>query len=261
VFHLINDDCINAMQSLPSQSINLAITSPPYNAGKAYEDISDLDAYLAFADHWIGEVSRLLTEDGGFWINVGYWKTSPKTTTPITYFLHPIALRHGLHLVQEVVWHYEGGLTYKRRFAHRTERWMWLAKDPKSFVWNLDAVRDPTLNRTRSRLNNPLGKNPTDYWYYDRVVGGSGASAEKTDHPCQFPVKMIERIVKACSNEGQTIIDPFGGSGTTAEAAVRNKRHAISIERDPTYHAISEGRLRRVSLNPVAGRTTKKPGE
>ncbi len=122
---------------------------------------------------------------------------------------------------------------------------MWFAKDPDVLTFNLDDVRDASLNRTVDKRNNPLGKNPTDYWYYDRVVGGTGAGKDKTHHPCQFPVPMIERIIKACSNKGETVLDPFGGSGSTALAAYNTGRNSISIEMDEGYHQAGQDRLAR----------------
>ncbi|RYD68579.1 MAG: site-specific DNA-methyltransferase [Verrucomicrobiaceae bacterium] len=241
----LNSDCISTMMSLKPGSVKLAVTSPPYNADKKYETNLALAEYEAFADAWVSQIPRLLSDDGSFWLNVGYTKLSPTTTLPLTYLYYPIAIRHGLHLIQEIVWHYEGGMAYKSRFSHRTERWMWFAKDPTNYLFHLDAVRDPKLNRTIDKRNNVLGKNPTDYWYFDRVVGGNGKSSEKTSHPCQFPVPMIDRIIKACSNPGDTILDPFGGSGSTAVSAYNNYRSFVSIERDPEYHAAAMDRLTR----------------
>jgi adenine-specific DNA-methyltransferase len=235
-------DAVEEMGRLRRASIDLVVTSPPYNANKNYGVYSDdlsLDAYEEFADSWLGCIPRLLKPHGALWLNVGYTKPSATETLPLTYLYYPLALRHGLRLVQEVVWHYEGGLPYRRRFAHRTERWMWFVKDPKNYIFNLDDVRDPSLNRRYDRRNNPRGKNPTDLWYFDRV---NNVSPEKTAHPCQFPVAMVERIIRACSNSGDTVLDPFGGAGSTAQAAQRTGRKSISIEIDPEYHQIAEER-------------------
>jgi adenine-specific DNA-methyltransferase len=242
----INDDCVAAMRNIKAGSVDLIVTSPPYNAGKAYasyEDSKSVDDYKQFAENWIAAVPRTLSPTGSFWLNVGYTKLSDTETMPLTYLYYPILIQNGFHMIQEIVWHYEGGMSYKKRFSHRTERWMWCVRDPKNFVFNLDDIRDMSLNRTIDKRNNPLGKNPTDYWYYDRVVGGTGATTEKKNHPCQFPVPMLSRIIKACSHEGQTILDPFGGSGSTALAATRLNRDFISIEMDEGYHQISQDRL------------------
>ena len=242
----INADCIATMRDLTPGSVNLIVTSPPYNADKpyaSYDDARTLKEYESFADQWVEAAAGTLADNGAFWLNVGYTKTSDTTTLPLPYLYYPIARKHGFHLIQEIVWHYEGGMSYKKRFSHRTERWMWFVKNPSDYVFNLDSVRDMALNRTVDKRNNPLGKNPTDYWYFDRVVGGSGASADKTHHPCQFPVPMIDRIVKACSNKNDVILDPFGGSGSTALSASNLDRSFISIDMDKSYHEAAMKRL------------------
>jgi adenine-specific DNA-methyltransferase len=242
----LNEDCVIAMNKMADKSVNLVVTSPPYNADKAYgtyDDSGSLEKYKDFAKKWVGCLPRILSDNGGFWLNVGYTKLSDTETLPLTYLYYPLLIEAGFHFIQEIVWHYEGGMAYKRRYAHRTERWMWCVKDPKNFIFNLDAVRDASLNRTQDKRNHPMGKNPTDYWYYDRVVGGTGASADKTAHPCQFPVSMVERIIKSCSNAKDVVLDPFGGSGSTALAAVNQDRNFISVELDKTFHDISQERI------------------
>jgi adenine-specific DNA-methyltransferase len=232
---IINGDCILVMPKL-SGPFDLIVTSPPYDAEKGYEGKRDFAAYVDFAHVWTAQIPRLLAPHGSFWLNVGYTKVGANETLPLTYLYHA-ARPAQLRLIQEVVWHYEGGMSYKRRFTHRTERWMWFALNPDAVHFDLDAVRDMLLNRTQDKRNNPLGKNPSDYWYFDRVVNGTGRVAEKTDHPCQFPEKMIERIVKACCPVGGKILDPFAGSGTVGRVAARMGRSATLIERNATYLA------------------------
>lgn len=256
VQQLVNDDSTEFMKGMESGSVDLILTSPPYNAGKEYEPDLTLDEYLMSAERWISCIPRLLTSTGALWLNVGYFKPTEAQAVPLTYLYYPLLIRHGLHMLQEVVWQYEGGMSYKNRFSHRTERWMWLVKDPKSYVFHLDAVRDHTLNVSQDARNNPAGKNPTDLWPFARVVGGRGASREKTGHPCQFPQAMIERIIRACSNPGDVVLDPFSGSGTSVVAAWQNGRKGIGIEVDPRYHAIANKRLdevrRKSGLEPPA---------
>jgi adenine-specific DNA-methyltransferase len=223
---LYHGDCREVMRT---QRAALVVTSPPYDAGKEYEDALGLAAYTDFARRWTAEIPRLLTDDGSFWLNVGFTKTGPNTTLPLTYLY---ANEVALPLVQEVVWHYEGGMAYKRRFAHRTERWQWFAPNPTRATFNLDTVRDKRLNRTDDPRNHPLGKNPTDYWYFDRVTNNS---PEKSAHPCQFPEDMVRRIVLACSNPGDVVFDPFAGSGTTLRVAKTLGRNAIGVEIDERY--------------------------
>lgn len=234
------------MDSLEDQSFDLILTSPPYNAGKEYESILNLEQYRKFAKSWVKHIPRILKSTGNFWLNVGYMKTGINTTLPLTYlYFNEI---QNLQFIQEIVWHYEGGMSYKHRFTHRTERWMWYAKDAINRTFNLDSVRDMTLNRTQDKRNNPLGKNPTDYWYFDRVTSGTGKSKEKTIHPCQFPVEMIERIIKACSNPGDTVFDPFMGSGSTAIACINTGRNFVGVEKDYQYVCAAEERINKILL-------------
>lgn len=233
---VVHGDALGVLPTLDAGSVALVITSPPYDAEKDYEGDRDLDAYTAFAGGWTSAIPRLLTPQGSFWLNVGYTKTGPNSTLPLTYLYHPLV---DLPLVQEVVWHYEGGMSYKRRFTHRTERWQWYAADPDQATWNLDAVRDLTLNRAFDKRNNPLGKNPTDYWFYNRVTNNN--RAEKTAHPCQFPEAMVERIILACSNPGDLVLDPFAGSGTVGRVASRLGRRSLLIEKRADYIEIIGG--------------------
>jgi adenine-specific DNA-methyltransferase len=238
----VNADCIPTMRSMEASSIDLVVTSPPYNLGKPYEEIVSLKEHLKFADEWISCIPRLLRPTGAMWINLGYAKISDTETMPLTYRYYDILKRHGLHVIQEIIWAFEGGMAYTRRFSHRTERLIWAVKDPTQYIYNLDAVRDPTLNRTSDPRNNPFGKNPTDLWIIERVVGGRGAGKGKTIHPCPYPAPLVERPICCSSRPGHTVLDPFGGSGTTALVAHMNGRSAISIEIDPVYHEIARNR-------------------
>ena len=240
---LYKGDCLEIMKDIADESIDLVITSPPYNANKDYGEYNDnktIEEYKEFAEKWVCEVSRILKPNGSFWINLGYIKSGNNQTIPLTYIYYSLI---DIPLIQEIVWHYEGGMSYKKRFTHRTERWQWYCKNPKKVIFNLDDVRDITLNRTKDKRNNPLGKNPTDYWYYDRVVSGNGKCKEKTLHPCQFPTKMIERIIKACSNENNIILDCFMGSGSTGIACLNTNRKFIGIEQDDKYFDIAKDRI------------------
>jgi adenine-specific DNA-methyltransferase len=243
VQRFVNADCIEFMRTMQEGTASLVITSPPYNTSKEYETNLSVEEYMQFAERWVSSIPRLLTSTGALWLNLRHIMMSETEAVPLTYLYYPLLIKHGLHVIQEVVWHFEGGLAYAKRFSHRTERWMWCVKDPKNYVFHLDDVRDKTLNISNDKRSHPDGKNPTDYWRYPTVVGGKGATREKTAHPCQFPLAMIERIIRACSNPGDVILDPFGGSGTTADAAHQNGRGFISIEINPRYHEIAQARL------------------
>jgi len=245
---LFNGDCLEVMGKMIERGVKVdcIITSPPYNAKKEYEQNLSLEEYKKFAKDWVSVASKLLTENGSLWINLGYIKLNKNETLPLTYLYYNLT---NLPLIQEIVWHYEGGMSYKKRFTHRTEKWMWFCKNPNNVTFNLDDVRDLSLNKTKDKRNNPLGKNPTDYWYFNRVVGGNGKSKEKKEHPCQFPEKMIERIVKACSNKNDLILDCFMGSGTTGVVCKNLERKFIGIELDTGYYNIAKERINEINLD------------
>lgn len=242
------------MQLLPSNLVDLTITSPPYNIGKEYETRMPLAAYLDWSEQWIGEVYRLSKPTSAFWLNLGYIEVPERgLAVPITYLFWE---RLPFFLIQEVVWNYGAGVAARRRFSPRNEKFLWLVKSPNEYTFNLDEVRDPDVKYPNQRKNghlrvNQLGKNPTDVWQFPKVTTGQGmtgrrASPERTKHPAQFPVSVIERIVRSCSNPGDWILDPFMGSGTTAEVAIRQGRNAIGFEIKEEYLEIAIERLERV---------------
>lgn len=241
----IQGDCVEIMRAMPSGQVNLVVTSPPYNIHKEYEKKLSLDEYEVSVKRWFSEIPRLLTANGAAWINVGYTTPTTKTTLPLTYLYYPILREMGLHFIQEVVWRYSGGMAAKHRFSPRSERWQWWVKNPKRYHFDLDAIREQPIGF--DARNNPLGKNPGCVWDFKTVVGGRGASSEKTEHPCQFPRAMIERIIRACSSPGNLVLDPFGGSGTTAIAASGTGRGFISIEKLPKYHRLAVARFDRAA--------------
>ena len=238
-------DCLERLHEVGSRSIALVVTSPPYNIGKAYERRLPLDDYLQWCCLWLSEVRRVLTPTGSAWINLGFVDVPGSgRAVPLPYLLWP---HLGLYLVQEVVWRYENGVACRRRLSPRNEKLLWLAHDPHCYHFDLDAIRDPDVRYPNQRRNgrlrcNPLGKNPGDVWHIPKVTAGRIA-AERTPHPAQMPLALAERIVLACSRPGDLVLDPFSGSGTTLLAAVRHKRHALGIERDPQYVAIAIDRL------------------
>ena len=237
-------DCIQALKQMTVGSVELVVTSPPYlNAGMPYGDAYGSEqAYVAFSRQYLIGIFHALTPTGSAWINVGsLFKSDDGSRPPLTYLLWPLIREVGFVLQQEIVWEKPGAMAHRNRFTMRSERWMWLTKSVKDYTFNLDAVRIGfDNNRTRDARNNPLGKNPGDVWEYSVV---SGQSKAKTAHPCAFPVAMVERIILACSNPGATVLDPFAGSGTTGEAALKHGRHATLIEQDAGYCGIIRNRL------------------
>lgn len=256
---LVKGECIASMDAMVAGSVDLVVTSPPYlNIGMPYGDtFASVEDYIEFSRQWITAAARVLKPGGSMWINVGMHKAGPNSRVPITYYLFPLIAGTGLTFVQEIVWDRRAQQNTTQRFSTRSERWLYLVKPgvlkgargrPKTIspTFNLDDVRRPSTSA--DKRNNPAGANPADIWAFTQV---HGTAKERTDHPCPFPQAMIERIVLACSNPGDVVLDPFGGSGTTGAAAVERGRCAVLVEREPTYWPIIEKRLGLVDRHVV----------
>lgn len=251
-------DCTEFLARLDSAVFSLTVTSPPYNLGKEYENTLPLTRYLSWSQAWITLIHRLTLSTGAFWLNLGYVSLPGKAKAiPIPYLLWD---RVPFYLVQEVVWNYGAGVASRRSFSPRNEKFLWYVRDPNRYVFNLDDVRDPDVKYPNQKKNgrlkcNPLGKNPSDVWRVPKVTSGfNRSSPERTNHPAQFPVALVQRILRACSHPDDIVLDPFLGSGTTAEAALREGRRCVGIEIEPRYIAVAAARLAECStalLRPV----------
>jgi len=244
---IYNMDCLQALQKLPDHLVWLTITSPPYNIGKEYEKPMPLEKYLDWCETWISEIHRITHPNGTFWLNLGYFSIPNRAKAiPIPYLLWD---RVPFYLIQEVVWNYGAGVAGKKFFSPRNEKFLWYVKNKDNYTFNLDDIRDANVKYPNQKKNgkikvNPNGKNPTDVWQFPKVTSGKNrASKERTPHPAQFPVAIIERIVKASSNPGELVLDPFIGSGTTAEVALSLGRPVVGFEIRTDYCQIAAHRL------------------
>jgi adenine-specific DNA-methyltransferase len=241
-------DSLDIMRRMPAESVDLCVTSPPYNIGKEYEKPLPLSQYVSWVEDWATEVARLLKPGGVFWLNLGYVPIEDVgKAVPLAYLLWD---KVPLYFVQEVVWHYGAGVATKKSFSPRNEKFLYYVKDSKSHTFNLDAVRDPNVKYPNQKKNgklrcNPLGKNPSDVWIFPKVTSGRNRSSkERTKHPAQFPEAVIERIIKCSSNKGDVVMDPFIGSGTTGIVAVAHDRECIGMELREDYIDIIRERYR-----------------
>lgn len=241
-------DCAELLPLIPNGAIDLAITSPPYNIGKEYEDIRDLDSYLNWCEGWIRKIYDATKPNGAFALNVGYLEVPGKGfAVPIPYLLWD---KTDFYLIQEIVWNYGAGVASKKRLSPRNEKVLWYVKDANSYTFNLDPIRDPDVKYPNQKKNgklrcNPLGKNPSDVWQIPKVTSGKNRSSkERAPHPAQFPLELVGRLMKGMSNEGEIILDPFLGSGSTAECGAENNRFVIGFELEKKYLEHAKSRLR-----------------
>jgi len=256
-------DCLDLLKSIPDESLQLVVTSPPYNIGKEYEKKLHLDLYLKQQAEVIAECVRALSPKGSICWQVGNYVDSG-AIIPLDTVLYPIFSALGLRMRNRIIWHFEHGLHCSRRFSGRYETIIWFTKSD-DYIFNLDSVRVPQKYPGKKYFKgpkagqyscNPLGKNPGDLWVIPNVKSNH---VEKTDHPCQFPVELIERLVLSLSNEEDWVFDPFLGTGTSIIAAIRHKRRGAGAETQPKYVELARQRVQQEIEGTLRTRPMDKP--
>jgi adenine-specific DNA-methyltransferase len=260
---LYQGDTLELLRSLPDGFARLIVTSPPYNLGKPYETRLDIEDYVAQQAEVIRECYRALHPQGSLCWQVGNYVANGEII-PLDMLLYPVFAALGLHLRNRVVWHFGHGLHASRRFSGRYEVILWFTKGDQ-YTFNLDAVRVPQKYPGKKHFKgarkgqlsgNPLGKNPSDVWEIPNVKSNH---VEKTSHPCQFPVELIERLVLALSDPGDWVLDPFMGVGSTAIASLIHGRRAIGAEIMPEYAEIARERIRCAERGQLRVRPMERP--
>lgn len=256
-------DCIKFLRTLPSASMQMVVTSPPYNIGKPYEKRLHLDDYLAQQSEVIEQCVRVLKPSGSLCWQVGNYVNDGEIV-PLDIALYPIFRQSGLKMRNRIVWRFEHGLHCSRRLSGRYETINWFTKSD-DYVFHLDPIRVPQKYPGKKHFKgpkagqlscNPLGKNPGDVWEIPNVKNNH---VEKTEHPCQFPVELIERLVLALTNPGDWVLDPFLGAGTSVVAAVKHLRRGAGAEIVPKYADIALARLRQLQTGSLRTRPMNRP--
>ncbi|MEW6544665.1 MAG: site-specific DNA-methyltransferase [Nitrospirota bacterium] len=256
-------DCLALLQTIPDESVQLIVTSPPYNIGKEYEKRLHLDLYLRQQAQVIAECVRALSPRGSICWQVGNY-VEEGAIIPLDTVLYPIFSNLGLRMRNRIIWHFEHGLHCSRRFSGRYETIVWFTKSD-DYVFNLDAVRVPQKYPGKKYFKgpkagqyscNPMGKNPGDLWVIPNVKNNH---IEKTEHPCQFPVELIERLVLSLSNEGHWVLDPFLGTGTTVIAAIRHARRGVGAETVSRYIHLARQRIQQEIDGTLRTRPMDRP--
>lgn len=251
---LFEGDRLNFMKQLLDKSIKLIVTSPPYNIGKEYEKRRDLDIYLDEQEETIKEATRILRDDGSICWQVGNHIGKDGEVFPLDILIYPIAKKYCLKLRNRIIWRFGHGLHCSKRFSGRHETIVWFTKSDK-YTFNLDPIRIPQKypgkkNYKKNGDNygklsgNPLGKNPEDVWEIPNVKNNH---PEKTEHPCQFPIELIERLVLSMTNKGDVVFDPYAGVGSALCAAILHDRKGYGSDLIKKYLDIAEQRIRQVA--------------
>ncbi|MCR5713532.1 MAG: site-specific DNA-methyltransferase [Bacteroidales bacterium] len=261
---LFGVDVEKVLDSLPEDPIfDLVVTSPPYDIGKEYEKRMPLSDYVEWQRRIINKIHPRLKERGSICWEVGNYINNGEIA-PLDIELAPIFKDLKMQLRNRIVWHFGHGLHSRKRFSGRYEVIMWYTKQD-DYVFNLDTVRVPSKypgkryfkGPNKGKISgNPLGKNPEDVWEIPNVKSNH---IEKTIHPCQFPVALIERLVLSMTEEGGLVFDPFAGVASSGVAALSNGRSFWGCEIVPEYIEVGRQRLEDSITGKVKYRPMDKP--
>lgn len=226
-------DAIEEMKKLPDKSVRLIVTDPPYNLNKNYgnnQDNLQFEDYLDFSRSWLREARRVLTDDGTIYVFMGM--------RYISYIFDILEHELGLYFNSWITWFYTQGIGKMRGFSPRHDDILMFTKNPKHFVFNLDDIRVP--QKYYRSVNNMRGANPGNVWEFSHV---HFCNKNRKKHPTQKPEGLFERMILASSNPGDTVLDPFVGSGTALRVCQQTGRNGIGIDINPEYVRMTTERL------------------
>lgn len=234
----LNGDALKLLPKVQAGSVELVFADPPFNIGYGYDVYDDRKPkakYLAWADKWLAEAVRVLHPRGSLFLAIGDEYVAE-------YKVRLDAL--GLAMRNWIVWHYTFGPHLTRKFGRDHAHILYYVRDPRHFTFNADAVRvESARQRTGDKRANPAGRVPGDVWAVPRLPGNSN---ERVGHPCQMPEAILTRIIRAATNPGELVLDPFAGSGTTLVVAKKLGRDALGFELSTNYHSLIRRRLKAV---------------
>lgn len=258
-YNYILGDSLKSLKKIENEKFKLIITSPPYNVGKEYEVKKSIEDYLNEQSEIIDELIRVLHPQGSICWQVGNYINKGEVF-PLDFFYYNIFKNHKLKLRNRIIWQFGHGLHSSKRFSGRYETILWFTKSD-DYTFNLDSVRIPSKYPGKKHFkgpkkgqysSNPKGKNPSDIWEillndWEKEIWNvpnvKSNHVEKTEHPCQYPIELVERCVLALTNENDWVLDPFAGVGSTIIASLKNNRNAIGVERIKKYKEIGIKRI------------------
>ena len=274
-YKYILGDSLQKLKKIEKDKFSLIITSPPYNVGKEYEKKKSIEVYLREQNEILEELIRVLNPNGSICWQVGNFVDNGEVF-PLDYYYYNLFKEHNLQLRNRIIWHFGHGLHSSKRFSGRYETLLWFTKN-KNYTFNLDSVRIPSKYPGKKHFKgpkkgqysgNPKGKNPTDLWeivlsdWENEIWNIPNVKAnhvEKTEHPCQYPIELVERCILALTNEGDWILDPFAGVGSTILASLKNNRNVVGIEKIKKYKDIGIKRIIEYENGQLRFRPLGKP--
>ena len=256
-------DNIDFLRGIPDEAVKLVVTSPPYNIGKNYERRTTLRAYVESQASVVAECVRVLHPQGSICWQVGNY-VGDGEIVPLDIMLYETFRAHSLRLRNRIIWHFGHGLHCSRRLSGRYETINWWTKGD-TYTWHLDPIRIPPKYPGKRHFKgpnagklscNPKGKNPTDVWEIPNVKSNH---PEKTTHPCQFPVELVERLVLSMTDPGDIVLDPYMGVGSAVLAAIKHDREGYGCDIMPEYVDIARERIRSLRAGTLKLRPMGKP--
>ncbi len=221
---IIQGDALDLLSQMPDESVDLIIADPPYNLGKdfgACSDLKEFSEYIKFSEEWLAHAHRILKMPGTLFVFMG--------VRFVSYFFDILDRKLEMVFNSWISWHYTQGMGKKIGFSPRHDDILMFNKSNK-FFFNLDPIRVPQ-KYYRAR-NNMRGANPGDVWQFSHV---HYCHPNRKNHPTQKPEGLIERMVLASSRPGDSILDPFSGSGTTLRVCQQLDRNCVGFELNPQY--------------------------
>lgn len=274
-YQMINGEAFELVGKFDDKKFDLIITSPPYNVGKEYETKQSIESYLETQEKIIDQLVRVLSDSGSICWQVGNYVEKGEVF-PLDIFYYQIFKKLGLKLRNRIIWYFGHGLHASNRFSGRYETILWFTKSD-DYIFNLDDVRVPSKypgkryfkGPKKGQLSgNPKGKNPSDIWEIVvrdwenelwNIPNVKSNHPEKSEHPCQYPVELVERCILALTNKNSWILDPYAGVGSTLIAAIKNDRNVIGIDQEKKYVEIAEQRIEKLKLGRLKLRPINKP--
>ena len=244
---IFNGDCFEQLRGLPDECVDLVVSSPPYNLGKEYEAKRALEVYLAEQEVVLGECHRVLKKSGSIFWQVGAFSDRGQLI-PLDIKFFPILESFGMQPRNRIIWIRQHGLHARNKFSARHETLVWFTKSD-DYKFSLDRIRVPQKYQNKKYHKgdkhgeyscNPDGKNPGDIWAFRNVKHNH---EEQTIHPCQFPEDLIARVLRATTEEGDVVYDPYMGTGTVAVVARDERRQYLGAELDDRYFEVCQRRI------------------
>jgi adenine-specific DNA-methyltransferase len=257
-------DALRFLSSLPNNSVDLVVSSPPYFMGKEYDTSCSIEDFIQAHELLLEQLVRVVKSGGSVCWQVGSHVTN-NVVVPLDAIVYSVfAKSKRLKLRNRIIWTFAHGAHCNKRFSGRHETVLWFTKGNR-YRFDLNAVRVPQKypgkrhykGPKKGKLSgNPRGKNPGDVWEIPNV---KAKHVEKTDHPCQFPIALVQRLVKALTPKNGLVVDPYLGSGTTAVAALMEGRRFLGCDIEQRYCQIARTRIKELQRGKLKHRPIDLP--